>query len=409
MANQIFDLTSANAVLKELYDGQIPENMVYMDHPFLAMVEKKTDFGGRNYPIPVQYGVSQGRSSQFPTAQGNQSANQFVEFLLTRVSDYSLATISNELLLAATTDRESFIRSATNLVDGAITSCVASLSSALFRSGTGSIGQINSSGPSAGVITLADVSQVTQFEKNMVLQANATDGGATPRAALGYVIARNAALGTITVSATFGGAAGNPAAWAANDFLLVQGDNNNKISGLGAWLPVTAPAPASSFFGVDRSPDTRLYGMYNDYSNESIEEAWIDGSQLLSREGGTPDVGICSFASYGALEKSLGAKVQYIDMKGPGEIAFRGIMVNGAKKQIKIFPDKDAQGLSGWLLTMKTWKLCSLLDAPMILKYGSNDEMLRVYNADQAELRVGYYANLGCSAPGWNMQIKLSA
>ncbi len=408
MANQIFDTSTANAVLKELYDGQIPENMVYMDHPLFAMMKKKTDFGGRNYPIPVQYGVSQGRSSQFVTAQNNQSANQFVEFLLTRVQDYSIATISNELLLAATTDRESFIRSATNLVDGAITSCVSSLCSALFRSGTGSIGQIAAGGITTGVITFANADQVTQFEKNMVLQASATDGG-TPRAALGYVIARSATAGTITVSTTFGGNAASPTGWIAGDYLLVQGDSNAKISGLAAWLPETAPAPASSFFGVDRSSDTRLYGLYKDYSDESIEEGLVDGSTLLSREGGRPDCAVVSFSSYGSLEKALGSKVQYIDMKGPGEIAFRGILLNGAKKQIKVFPDKDAIAQRAMLLTMDTWLLASLLEAPMILKYGSNDEMLRVYNADQAELRVGYYANLGCNAPGWNANLKISA
>lgn len=406
MANQIFDTTSANAVLKELYDGQLPENMVYLDHPFLAMMKKKTDFGGRNYPIPVQYGVSQGRSSQFVIAQANQSANQYVEFLLTRAQDYSLATISNELLLAATTDRESFIRSATSLVDGAITSCVSSLSSALFRDGTGTIGAIGSI--STGVITLANADQVTQFEVNMVLQANATSGG-TPRAALGYVIRRNAKNSTITVSATFGGAAGTPTGWTAGDSLLVQGDNNAKISGVAAWVPVTTPGGGDSFFGVNRSPDSRLYGLYEDYSDRSIEEAAIDGSTLLSREGGTPDVGILQFSEWASLEKSLGSKVQYVDMKGPAEIAFRGVMVNGAKKQIKVFPDKDALENELLLLTMNTWTLASLLEAPMILKYGSNDEMLRVYNADQAELRVGYYANLGCSAPGWNARIKISA
>lgn len=407
MALQTFDTTSANAVLKELYDGQLPENMVYTDHPFLAMVKKSTNFGGRNYPMPVQYGVSQGRSAVFSTAQTNQTANQFVEFLLTRASDYSLATISNELLLAATTDRESFIRSATNMVDGAIQSCTNSLSSALFRSGTGTVGQI--SAISTGVITFIDANQVTQFEKGMVIQANATDGG-TPRAALGYVIARNAAVAapSITVSATYGGAAGTPSGWAANDYLLVQGDVNAKVKGLAAWVPSTAPSASESYFGVDRSVDSRLYGVYYDGSSQSIEEALIDGSTLLSREGGTPDVAIVPFSSYGALEKSMGAKVQYVDMKS-GEIAFRGIMINGAKKQIKVFPDKDCQGATAWLLTMNTWELVSLGDAPMILKYGSNDEMLRVYNADQAELRVGYYAQLGCSAPGWNAQVKLGA
>ena len=403
MANQIFDTTSANSVLKELYDGQLPENMVYLDHPFFAMLKKKTDFGGRNYPIPVQYGVSQGRSSVFATAQTNQTANQYVEFLLTRSQDYSIATISNELLLAATTDREAFIRSATALVDGAITSAVNSICSSLYRSGTGTIGQVASI--STGVVTFTDPNMVTQFEKNMTLQWASTDGG-TPVAALGYVIARNAGLGQITVSATFGGSAGTPSGWGAG-YLLVQGDSNAKLKGLQAWLPATAPSSGESFYSVDRSSDSRLYGVYYDGSAQSIEEALIDSSQLVSREGGTPEVGIVSFTSFAALEKSVGSKIQYVDLKGPAEVAFRGIMINGAKKQIKVFPDKDAIPTTAMLLQMSTFTLASLMDAPMILKYGSNDEMLRVYNADQAELRVGTYGALGCSAPGWNSQVKL--
>lgn len=408
MANQIFDVTAANAVLKELYDGQLPENLVYKDHPFYTMVEKKTDFGGRNYPIPTQYAVSQGRSAKFTNAQTNQTANKYVEFYLTRASDYSLATITNELLLAATTDRESFIRSATSLVDGAITSATASLSSALFRSGTGSIGQIASI--STGVITFTDVNMVTQFEVGMTLNAAPSDGG-TPRAALGYVIARNSATTSpsITVSASYGGSAGTPSGWTADDYLLVDGDSNSKIKGLAAWLPSSAPQSGDNFFSVDRSVDSRLYGLYYDASGESIEEGLIDASVLLGREGGTPDVSLVSFQSFGALKKALGSKVQYVDLNGPGEIGFRGIAIEGDKKTIKVIPDKDCQGQTAWLLQMDTWVLASLLEAPMILKYGSNDEMLRVYNADQAELRVGYYAQLGCKAPGWNAQVKLSA
>lgn len=407
MANAILDTSTANAVLKELYDGQIPENLVYQDNPFLAQVKKKTDFGGRNYPVPVQYGTSQGRSSVFATAQTNQTANLYAEFLLTRTSDYSIATISNELLLAATTDREAFIRSSTALIDGAITSAINSLASAMFRSGTGTIGKISTI--TTGVIVFTDPNMVTQFEVNMTLQADATDGGVSPRAALGYVIARNATAGTITVSATYNGSAGTPASWAAGDFLLVQGDLNVKVKGLAAWLPSVAPTGGDSYFGVNRSSDSRLYGLYQDASAESIEEGLIDTATLLCREGGRPDVAIVAYSSYGALEKALGAKVQYIDLKGPGEIMLRGIQINGPKGVIKVFPDRNCQGQTAWLLTMSTWLLASLYEAPMILKYGSNDEMLRVYNADQAELRVGYYAQLGCTAPGWNSQVLLSA
>lgn len=40
------DLGSMNAALKEIYDGQTVENLVYADNPAMAMLPKKTDFGG---------------------------------------------------------------------------------------------------------------------------------------------------------------------------------------------------------------------------------------------------------------------------------------------------------------------------------------------------------------------------
>lgn len=182
------------------------------------------------------------------------------------------------------------------------------------------------------------------------------------------------------------------------------------MKGLAAWLPAAAPTAGDSFFGVDRSVDTvRLAGVRYDGTAQSIEEAIIDASSLLAREGGKPTVFITSFASFSALEKSLGSKVQYVDMKGPAEIGFRGIMVNGANSMIKVFPDRNCQALTGYLLQMDTWALETLGDAPQILKYGDGLEMLRVSNADAGEIRVGYYGNLRCNAPGWNAVVTLSA
>jgi hypothetical protein len=404
---QTLDLPAMNAALKELYDNQTIENLVYNDNPFLAMVRKNTDFGGKYKPIPIITGASQGRSSNFTNAQTNQSPAQIESFFLKRVSDYSIAQIDNQTMLASRTDKMSFLEGSKVLIDGAISSITLSLASSLFRSGTGSIGQIGSI--STGVITLSDPNSVVQFEKNMVLQASATDGGA-PRASLGYVIALNRSLGTVTVSTSYGGSAGSPAAWTTNDYLLVQGDSNSKISGLAAWIPSTAPVTGDNFFGVDRSVDTtRLAGVLYDGSAQPIEEALIDSSSLLAREGGKPDVAIMSYASYSALEKSLGAKVVYVDSKGPADIAFRGIMVNGANSMIKCFPDRNCPSFTCYLLTMKSWCLESLGDAPQILRYGDGLEMLRVYNADAGEVRVAYYANLSCNAPGWNAYVKLSA
>lgn len=406
---QYLDLSAMNAALKELYDGQVIENLVYADNPFMAMVKKSTDFGGKYKPIPIITGVSQGRSSTFSNAQGNQSPVQVQSFLLTRVSDYSIATIDNQTMLASRTDKMAFLEGSKLVIDGAIRSCTNSIASALFRSGTGSIGEVSGS-LSSGVITLSNSADVVQFEVNMVLQASATDGG-TPRAALGYVIAVNRSAGTVTVSATgLGGAAGNPASWSANDFLLVQGDSNAKSSGLAAWLPATAPASGDNFYGVDRSVDSwRLGGGRYVGTAQSIEEALIDASSLVAREGGKPKVCVTNFASWGALEKSLGAKCVYIDHKGPAEIAFRGIRVHGANTTIDVFPDRNCQASRAYLLQMDTWALESLGDAPQILRYGDGLEMLRVYNSDAGEVRVGAYYNLRTNAPGWNATVSLSA
>ena len=404
------NLSSMNAALKELYDGQTVENLVYADNPFLAMIKKNTDFGGKYKPIPIITGVSQGRSSTFSNAQGNQSPVQIQSFLLTRVADYSIATIDNQTMLASKTDKMAFLEGAKLLIDGAIRSCTNSIASAVFRSGTGSIGLIATGGITSGVITLANAQDVVQFEINMVLQADATDGGASPRAALGYVVAVNRSGGTVTVSTSMGGSAASPSAWAAGDYLLVQGDLNAKCSGLAAWLPATAPGSSDLFFGVNRSVDTwRLGGGRYSGAAQSIEEALIDASSLLAREGGKPDVCITNFASYSALEKALGSKIQYVDMKGPADIAFRGIMVNGANSVIKVFPDRNCQQTTGYLLQMDTWALEGLGDVPQILKYGDGLEMLRVYNADAGEVRIGAYYQVRTNAPGWNCNVTLSA
>jgi len=406
--SQILDSSAMNAALKELYDNQTVENLVYNDNPFLAMVRKNTDFGGKYKPVPIITGASQSRSSSFSNAQTNQSPVQIESFFLTRASDYSIAQIDNQTMLASRTDKMSFLEGSKVLIDGAITSITLSLSSALFRSGTGSIGQMTSI--STGAVVLSDSNSITQFEINMVLQASTTDGG-TPHAALGYVTSINRSAGTMVVSTSYGGVAATPASWVASDFLLVQGDSNAKIKGLLAWLPTVAPGSSDNFFGVNRSVDsTRLAGVRYDGSSQPIEEALIDASSLLAREGGKPDVCIMSYASYSALEKSLGAKVQYVDAKHDmAEIAFRGIEINGANSRIKCFPDRSCPSRQAFLLTMKSWCLESLGDAPQILRYGDGLEMLRVYNADAGEVRVAYYAQLSTNAPGHNANVQLQA
>lgn len=407
-----FDLGAANAALKELYDDQKIANLVYKNNPFLAMVPKMEEFGGKYMPIPLIINTSQGRSATFSSAQSQQTAATVESFALTRTQNYSIAQIDNQTMLASKTDKMAFINGATVVIDGAIRALTNSLATQIFRSGTGTIGQVSAAGINAttGLITLTNASDVVNFEVNMTLNGSNTDGGSVYAAPL-YVVAVNRSAGTITVNTSMGGTGSItvPSGWGALSYLLVQGDLNLGLKGLSAWIPQSTPTSAA-FFGVDRSVDpTRLGGVRYDGSQQSIEEALIDASLLVAREGGLPDVCITNYASYAALEKSLGAKAQYISFDGPAKLYYPGILINGAAGQIKVFPDRSCPAKTAFLLQMDTWKLYSLGPAPHIAKYADGLEMLRVYNSDAAELRVVSYAQLGCNAPGFNANVKLGA
>lgn len=398
------NLTSLDFALKELYDGQAVQNAVYKDNPFFAMVPKKTDFVGRNYPLPVVYSPSAGRSATFINAQTNQASLAGSEFLLKRVADYSIATIDRQTLLASAQDPGSFIRGAKANIDYALTAIKNSLASGIFRSGTGTIG---SGTESSGVITLANPADAVQFEVNMVILPSASDGGAIiGSAGPGYVVAVDRVGGTVSVSTSLGGAATHPANWSGTMFFSVSGDLNAKMSGLAAWVPSSSPTN-TAFFGVDRSVDpVRLGGIRYDGSGQTVEEALLDSSNLVAREGGSPDNAVMPFASYSALVKGLGAKRQYVEGK-VGEVGFTGVRVDGAGGPINVWPDRSCPVATCYLLTMDTWVLASLGEAPHIQTDLVTGNMLRVYNADQGELRISFYGQLGCKFPGANGYVKL--
>jgi hypothetical protein len=411
-----FDLAAATAILKELYEGQLVEDEIYKDNPFYTMVKKSTSFGGKNFPIPLAYAGAGGGSTTFANAQANQAPAQYAEFMLTRRREYGIATLDNETAEAAGEDKGAFVDALTDVVDKQILNVTNRIASGLFRSGTGSIGQVSTTvALSTGVITLADPTSVTQFELNQVLQANATDGGASPRAALGYVVGVDVVAGTITVATSgFGGAAASPASWTTSDYLLVQGDLNTKVSGLPAWLSSSAPASTDNFYGVNRSVSRwRLAGGYYNGAALPIEEAGVQAAKLLGREGSGPDMAFVNFDSYANLELSLGSKVQYTELmaKGSGDatIAFEGIKINGPRSKITIIPDRNCPQLKMFMLKMAQWTLKSIGECPKILTYKDTGTYMRVVNADAMECRVGTYYNLYTNAPGWSCNVDLGS
>ena len=180
------------------------------------------------------------------------------------------------------------------------------------------------------------------------------------------------------------------------------------LSGLGSWLPESAPASTDSFFGVNRSADaSRLGGIRFAGGSLPLEEALIGAAARVAREGGKPDVCFVNYNNFGDLEKALGSKVSYVDVKVNPEIGFRGILIHGPRGPIKVVPDQNCPNGVAYMLQMDVWKLYSLGKAPKILD-SDGLKFLRESTADAVEARIGYYAQLGCRAPGFNVRVALT-
>jgi len=411
------DLTSFDGALKEYYDGPTVQNMVYKNNPLFALVPKQEDFFGRNNPQPIIYGNPQSRSSTFARAQARSllENSRIKEFLVTRIKDYAICTIDNETIEASKSDKGAFLEAATVEINGIIQSLTRSAAQKMYRSGYGAIGTIGSF--STTTITLAVTADIVNFEIGQELDLAANEGSGTLRAygssSNGLIVTGvNRATGVLTFGFNVNDATNGIPTIANADSIFIRGDRHNSatpsllsIAGLEAWIPFTSPT-STTFFGVDRSVDpTRLGGQRYDGSLVPIEEALINAAALCAREGGSPDHFFVGFDKYTDIEKALGSKVQYTDLK-VGDIGFRALRVNGPAGEIKVIPDQNCPFNRGYMLQLDTWVYKSLGKAIRIFDTDGLT-MLRQQTADGVEVRAVYYSNLMCNAPGYNCCVKL--
>ena len=344
------------------------------------------------------------------------------------IQDYQLVTITNLLMEQTKTNAGAFVDAAKLQMDGGFRNLTNNIAFELFGSGTATRGTTTSAsaqvgGTAAGGVTLplSNANQIVAFEVGMTLVASATDGGA-PSSDTVTITGVNRATGAVTGTASASSLSGNWAIGSGAAYLTVQGDLPSAgasstgsylaLSGLAAWLPTASPASNDNFWGVNRSADpTRLAGLRYNAQSYTIEEGMTNALAFANREGAKPDLAIMDFASYASLVNSLGAKVQYVQVKHDEvEVAFEGITFQSAYGRVTVLADRSCPPQTAYVLTMSTFKLRSLGKVPHILTYGMEGlEGLRVGNADALEVRIGYYGNLICSAPGWNMVVQLSA
>ena len=398
------DMTSWDNALKQYYRDKPVIDTVYKNHPWLTLVPKNPRFKGKNLPIPVIYGRPQGVSSTFSTAQSNATASQIAEFLITRKKHYGVATVDGETLLASQGNEYAFLDAAVTEIDQVAKSVGDALSRQLFRSSDASIGRVNNSSFGVTTLDLVTDTDALNFEVNQKIVTSGTLSGGSVRTGSLTVSAvdRDATSNQVTTSANL---SAGISAIAQNDYIYIEGNYDAGVSGLADWIPSSAPG-STAFFGQDRSVDpTRLGGQRVAYSS-TREETIINGLGRCAREGGQPDHIFVSFTDFIALEKELESTVQREVDPNTGA-GFRSMEMYAPYGVAKIIPDKDCPVGVAYALQMDTWSLCTIGETVGIIDADGN-RILRQSAADGVEVRVGFYGQLACSAPGFNCRIALA-
>lgn len=439
-ASQFSSSTTNFGTLKELYsdDAWVMKTLILNNNPALAIIEKDETpmgIGGKYFTVPVLAAGGGGRSANFGQAQTSQSAPLTPEFQVTKVNNYSLFTITGEFLRASAESIGAFMPGMETNVKSAFAVLGNDLAFSLFGDGSGTRGTygLGSGSITSGVITLDNPQNAMFFYPGMQL-VSFSISGLTPTqstsAAIGYVIASDTAAGTVTVSATSGGAAGTPTNWSTSfPYLAVAGDvnfvsnglssaNMLKWAGFQSWIPATAPGSSDSFFNVNRSvlPST-LAGFRFTGTGESIQDALIDAVNQLNAQAtpaGTPDFIFTNPTSYQALVKQLTSQGVYQMVKAKineeVSISFKSLVLPTGTGEINIIQDRNCPPQAAFIITSKTWKIRSLGKLTQFLTWpGAYDQIgIPVPGQDAVQCQLVSYSNVTCNAPAANAYVSLA-
>lgn len=400
--------TSLQYILKTIYPNGLA-SVGYENSPALALIRKRTDFTGENQAVPLRYGNQTGRSATFTRAKALKSPSSGKKFLVTRAKDYCLGGIDAEAMKAAMSSG-AIAEGLKNEIESMAYSMTRSISGALFRTGGGVIGQI-ASGSATPILTLASPDDIVNFEVGMTLDGSNTPGFggvATQGVAPGAVVsAVDRIAGTVTSTGLVAWNVAIPGL-VDGDYLFQSGDYGGKVKGFNAWIPSAAPGALDSFFGVNRSADVTRLGGIRVSALSTIEETLLYAVSLVGREGGKVDTIFMHPLDFKDLVTALGSKVMYTQVSASttAAVGFKAVEIIGTTGPVKVIADLNCERGVAWALQLDTWCLWSLGDLIHTVDDDGN-KMLRDSDSDSVEIRMRSFAQLVCSAPGYNARVVL--
>lgn len=399
-------LTSFDALLKEYYCKKEIIDLTYGKSSLYSMIPKHENATGSSYDVPVLYGAGAGGSATFSDAQTGASNSTYgvqanAKFQITPVREYQLARWDRLLSHSTKSKEGAFMDVATSRIDSKLEAAAEAISIQLYGSGDGVRGTISSY--SSEVITLTDAADAKHFTYGMGIEL--WDASANGFDANGpfYVTAVDREAGTITIHTAAA------AATASGDSIIRMGDADDGgsalsglvITGLGEWLPTTAPT--TSLFGLDRTVDTDwLGGVRYAAGGKTRLAGLLQGiNKVHNVGGGAPTHVFMGMDDYTQLRTEMITQARPATFEASAKVKFTGVEIDGPSGPVKVFPDRFCPDNTAYILTLKDWELVSWGGpAVQLFDNGKDQAVLRVSDSDDFEVRIGGFNQLSCRAPG---------
>ncbi len=400
--------TNQLPLLKRLWGSKVAEPF-YKASRFASMINSDTNFGSEGRYVNVTIAPTAGGSANFADALASQDATQEKRFFVTHRKEYQVFSLQGDVIARLKGNANGLVEAVKQQADKARYAFARSMARKMWGNGGGSLAQISAAQSlTTNVLTLRTPTDVVGFDVGMQLEFASDDGSsATPAGRRGgpdrlTVTAVNRGSASVAPTVTLSGNLNTVSGITVNDYVFRRGDYSLAMTGMRGWNPITTPTGGDSFFGLDRSASdpVRLSGARIAGGGKPKEESLLDATAEAQINGIDLKDVFVNPLDFRDLVKELGSKVVVQMTSKNGNIGFKGIQVDGATGTLNVVSEVDVPRGYAWACDTNQITLRTAGDCPMMLNEDGVGKLLRAYDDDAYQGRIGAYGNLFQDNPG---------
>jgi hypothetical protein len=415
-----FTNASYSAFVKKRFPQKEIENLVAFEKPFFSTLTHKDELDGNGTYIPVETDLPTGYGAQYggtsglvtTTSSGRITGSRGFAWQIQPAYGVGMLKIDGVTMLAMRKDEGAFFRAREREIKNMLEALGQNLEMLCWKAGNPSLGTVVTDPVTAAAVVMSPGSALNFHEGDEINWYADTSGipdYSTVRAGGADIVLQvDYDTDTVTFTAALDTAiAAGDHAVRATDALYVTGASGaqQQFCGVPSWILSTSTVSSTSFFGVDRSLQSRqkVAGHKQGWLG-SIEETVKKLDSNIRRLNQRSMVLWLSYANFNRLDLELGARGYRMEGEA-GKFGRPSLMMSSPGGSITVKAGPYVPEGYGYLLAPDTWALYTLGKVPHIVEDDGN-VALRVQNLgaagaieDAIEIRFRWLAQLVCTKP----------